>query len=153
MTDLVPVLLLGFPLLVHDRARQHSDGLHREFRLIVEQARVDEDSVPVRLLELSTVMSGRYGGFTEAQEDVIEQGIAEGQTTLDELRFDVPQHAGAAAVQLGAILDEADQWCREGMLLLHETPADIVDYRRWYLKNFIEQCAGEPPTPWAGPLR
>jgi len=151
VNTIVPVRLLDFPLQVHDRARQQSDALHREFRLVAEQARDDADSVPARLLELSRVMSGRYEGFTEAQEELIEQGIADGLQRLPELRFDVPRHAGEAGAELGRILDEADAWCRSGAMLALATPDDLVAYRRWYLEEFRRQCAGAHPEPWPGP--
>jgi len=148
----VTVRLLGLPLHVHARAQQQSDAMRREFQLIVEQDREHAGTVPVRLLQLSTLLSARYEGFSEEQEERIEGGIEAGEQQLDELVFTLPAHAGQAARELGAVLDEADEFCREGQLLTLATPPDLVAYRRWYLDNFVVQSAGGSPCPWSGPL-
>ena len=151
--ELVTVRVQGFPLQVHARAQQQSAEMRREFQLILGQEAVHPGSVPARLLEISDALSGRYSGFTEEQERQIEEGIASGAELLDELVFVVPSHVGEAAGQLGAILDEADEWCRSGKMLVLATPPDLVEYRTWYLQEFIRQAAGEQPRPWEGPLR
>ncbi len=148
----VTVRLLGLPLRVHARAEQQSDAMRREFQLIVEQEREQAGTVPVRLLELSTLLSARYEGFSEEQEERIEAGIEAGEQQLDELVFTLPAHAGQAALELGAVLDEADEFCREGQLLTLATPPDLVAYRQWYLANFSVQAAGGSACPWSGPL-
>jgi len=86
----VTVRLLGLPLHVHARAQQQSDAMRREFQLIVEQEREQAGTVPVRLLELSTLLSARYEGFSEEQEERIEAGIEAGEQQLDELVFTLP---------------------------------------------------------------
>lgn len=151
--ELISVHVLGFPLQVHARAQQQSAEMRREFQLVLGQETVNPGSVPARLLEVSTALSGRYSGFTEEQERQIEEGIASGQERLDELVFHVPPHVGEAAAQLAAVLDEADEWCRAGKMLVLATPQDLVTYRNWYLQEFSRQAAGEAPRPWDGPLR
>lgn len=157
MTDqseqaLVTVRILGLPLQLHARAQQQAEGMRREFTYIVEQAREHADAVPSRLLHLSALLSQRYDGFTSAQEEQIDDGVEAGDLQLDELVFELPAHAGEAAAELGRVLDEADEFCRDGQLLMLATPPDLVAYRQWYLENFIAQCAGGQPIPWTGPL-
>ncbi len=151
--ELVTVHLLGFPLQVHGRAQQQSLEMRREFQLVLGQEDVHPGSVPARLLEVSNALSSRYSGFTEEQERQIEDGIASGAGRLDELVFRVPASAGEAAQHLGAVLDEADDWCRQGQMLVLATPPDLVVYRTWYLQEFTRQAAGDEPCPWDGPLR
>ncbi len=151
--DIVAVRLINFPLLVHERARQHSEAMRREFQLIFGQASSDPMSVPSRLLDLSRALSSRYEGITEEQELRMEQGLAAGLTTLDKFVIQAPVHAAEGARQLGEVLDEADEFCRRGELLTLATPPDLVAYRKWYLDNFVDQCTGGPPVPWTGPLR
>lgn len=149
--DLVEVRLLELPLDVHERAQAQSDGLKREFRLVVEQVRAGEDvDVPRRLLELITQLSAQYGGFTEAVEARIEGALARGEVLLDEVVFTVPPSAAQAAQVLGAALAEADAYCREGKHLLSlAPPQDVLRYRDWYLGEFVSQIDGRPPTPWS----
>ncbi|MCU1678054.1 MAG: hypothetical protein JWM93_2812 [Frankiales bacterium] len=150
--SMVTVQLVGLPLKVHARAQQHADEMTREFQLIVEQDHQHAGSVPDRLLQLSTMLSSRYAGFTAEQERRIEAGIAAGEVQLDTVTFTVPADVGTAARQFGDILDEADEYCRTGQLLTLAPSPEVAAYRRWYLDNFIVQCAGAPPQPWSGPL-
>lgn len=110
--DLVTVRLLGLPLSHHARAQQQAEAMRREFQLIVEQAHEHVGSVSSRLLELSRTLSPRYEGISEEQEQRIETALRAGEQQLDELVFHVPAQAGEAAAQLGAVLDEADDFCR-----------------------------------------
>lgn len=147
---LTTVRLVDLPVALHVRASEHTDGLRREFRLIAEYLRQQGStaSVPVRLVELVRVLSATYSGFTTRQRNELEQAIAEGRPFLT-LTFHVPAHAADAARALGALLDEADDYCRDGAhLLTLASPPDVVAYRRWYLGEFIDQIAGEPPVPW-----
>jgi hypothetical protein len=151
--DLVTVRIIGLPVALHARAGEHGEELRREFVLIAEQLRhADEPpSLPRRLVDLIAVLEHRYSGFTVEQEDVLERAIARGEQTMD-ITFRVPPDVAEAAVTLGAMLDAADAYCREGRhLLTLATPPDLVAYRRWYLQEFVDQIAGRPPTPWPGP--
>ena len=151
-TELTTVRILGLPLQLHARAQEQSEGMRREFSLIVEQSRDEVDAVPGRLLQLSMMLSQRYEGFTAAQEELIQSGIEAGDLQLDELVFTLPAHAGEAAAQLGGVVAEADEFCRQGRLLMLATSPELVAYRQWYLDNFIAQCAGGDPVPWTGTL-
>jgi hypothetical protein len=150
--ELVTVEIRGLPLNLHARAQQQGADMQREFQLIVEQARLHADSVPARLLELSTQLSARYESFSDDQEQVVEDALDAGERQLDLLTFQLPAHAGDAAREVSVILDEADEYCRDGQLLTLATPPDLVAYRRWYLDNFTMQCAGGDPVPWTGSL-
>jgi hypothetical protein len=151
--ELVTVHVLGFPLQVHARAQQQAQEMRREFQLVLGQEQLHPGSVPARLLDLSAVLSARYAGFTQQQESEIEDGISAGREVLDELVFRVPPDVGAAAEQLRAVLDEADEFCRGDQMLALATPPDLVRYRNWYLDQFVRQAAGLSPQPWSGPLR
>ncbi|CAN5191697.1 hypothetical protein BH24ACT1_BH24ACT1_03630 [soil metagenome] len=66
-----------------------------------------------------------------------------------DVEYRVPPEAKEAAVALGALLDEADEFCRNGIhLLTLATPPGPYALRRWYLSEFIAQIDGADPTPW-----
>jgi hypothetical protein len=151
---LVTVELQALPVDLQVRATEHMQDLQREFVLIADGLQHGQDAPPLprRLLDLVDALQRRYGGFTEAQEDQLDDAHRAGLPTVD-LTFKVPADAAAAAVSLGTLLDEADEFCREGRhLLTLATPPDLVAYRRWYLQQFVDQVAGHPPVPWSGPL-
>ena len=98
------------------------------------------------------MLQREFGGFTTEQEDAFDEALRAGVPTID-LTFRVPPTVAEAAVAIGEMLDEADEYCREGRhLLTLATPPDLVAYRRWYLQQFVDQVAGHPPAPWRGPL-
>ena len=93
-------------------------------------------------------LNSRYSMFTAEQEQQLSAALAAGDSTID-LVYRVPASVGPAAADLGAILDEADDYCREGRLLLTlETPRALVTYRRWFLDQFVEQSQGRPGVSW-----
>ena len=94
-------------------------------------------------------LTGEYSGWTAAQDRQLEDAVASGVESID-LVYQIPSGAGAAAQHLGAMLDDADEYCRAGQhLLTLATPPDLKRYRQWYLGEFVRQLAGEPPTPWS----
>jgi hypothetical protein len=149
--DLITVEIVGLPVDVQFEAQQQNDELTRELVLVAEQLRQEGDSaaLPVRFVELVSTLSTRYSMFTAEQEQQLRTAIESGADRLD-MTYRVPRSAAAAAAHLGDILDEADDYCRRGRLLLTlATPEKLVTYRRWFLDQFVSQAAGGPPVAWA----
>ena len=146
----VTIEIRGLPLELHGRAQAHGDELMREFRLLTEQVRQEPEShVPGRLLELVQTLEAAYGGLTASQDDAVEAAMTRGDPTID-LTYELPPGVADAAGALGRLLDEADEYCREGEhLLTLATPPDCVAYRRWFLAEFDRQAHGAPPTAWS----
>ncbi|MEP6696234.1 MAG: hypothetical protein ABJA34_05055 [Pseudonocardiales bacterium] len=47
------------------------------------------------------------------------------------------------------LIDEADNYCRQGgTLLTLATPPEVKVLRHWYLGEFLRQGSGSPPIPW-----
>ncbi len=143
--DLIPVRILGLPLDVYQRASEHSDELLREFALIRED---NSERVPDRLLSLMDELRARFGAFTAAPTSALHDALARDEEQID-LVYVVPPEAADAAVRLGTLLDEADEFCRAGELLTLATVPEGVAFRRWFLEEFVSQIGGRPPRPWA----
>lgn len=149
LDQLVEVRVLELPLDLYERAQAHTDGLLREFRLLLEQSRDHESDVPARLLQLVTTLTATYSGFTDAQDQLLEDAVARRDTVYPELVFQVPAEVAQACAVLEGMLDETDAYCQDGQLLLMlATPAELVHFRTWYLEEFVRQIAGQAPTPW-----
>lgn len=147
MTDIVQIRLLGFPLALHRRARQHHDELLREFSLI---AMGDHDGVPAQLLALTDELIARYSRESDVLKAQIDAAEARGDEVAD-LTLPIPPAAAPSVVALDDLLDQADEFCRSGdALLTLATPPELVAFRRWYLGQVVSQLAGEPPVPWWG---
>jgi hypothetical protein len=148
--ELVTIHIRGLPVPIHARSQAHGDELMREFRLLAEQMRQEgTHGLPRRLVELVNGLEGQYSTFTEAQEDAVDQAIQAGDDTI-ELTYELPATIGEGVHELGALLDEVDELCRQGQYLLTlATPPELVAYRHWFLDEFTRQIDGEPPVAWA----
>ena len=147
-TDTVEVRLVGFPLNVYARARDHHEELMREFALLaLRPPGPDDPAVPHRLLDLVDELTTRYAGFAENAEVRRDEALERGEASID-LDYRVPRGVREPAINLGRLLDEADEFCRRGALLTLATPPDAVLFRRWYLTEFVNQIDGNPPVPW-----
>lgn len=144
----VDVELRRYPLRLGVRASQHYEEVFREFALLSASEPHDPDSIPVRLLSLVDALGRRYAR-QERHEVERDEAIARGETARDFV-IQVPRSAARASEVLDAMLDETDEFCRDGVLLTLAAPADVVSFRRWYLREVIDQIGGAAPTPWAG---
>jgi hypothetical protein len=142
------VRILRFPLKVWAEASERFQGLLREFALMTLRPDMAED-VPVRLRALISSMQERYSGFLQMTNREREEALAAGLEYVD-LTYRLPSSAKHPIRELLELLDEADEFCRQGDLLTLAAPPEDVEYRRWLLGEFLRQLDGEPPTPWPG---
>jgi hypothetical protein len=149
--DLVTVEIRGLPVVLQSRLQEHVDELTREFTLMSERVRQrggDDGGLPARLVELVTTLTGSYSSFTEEQERELAAAALAGRASLD-LTYRLPRSASDAAAELGALLAEADEYCRGGQhLLTLATPPDLARFRDWFLGQFVDQVSGRPPVSW-----
>jgi hypothetical protein len=129
------------------RAEEHNEGLLREFALIANPHPDSVQEVPARLLRLVGELRDKYSGFTAASTAEIEAAKARGDTETS-VKYDVPAEAGAAAADYMALLEEVDEYCRQGDLLTLAAPAETLALRNWFLGEFVRQIDGAEPTPW-----
>lgn len=153
MSSDIEVRLLGYPLDLYLRAQEHADELLREFVLISGSREVGATEVPARLLAIVDELSHQYARLVEAPRAERDAAIERGEGSVD-LTYVVPPQMLPAMRHLAAVLDEADEFCRAGQhLLTLATPPDVVDFQRWFMREFERQAAGEPPVPWPEQVR
>lgn len=144
MTELVEVRFLELPVAEHQAVAEHIDELLREFTHIDG----DREAVPARLLQLRDDLQTRFSAFTSGPRSELDAAAERGDTTLT-LTYSIPAEAGEVSQRAIELLDEADEYCRQGDHLLTLAAPDIdVVYRRWFFGEFVRQCAGQPATPW-----
>ena len=141
---LFEVRLLQMSLAVVRRSSEHNDELLREFALIRDEG---SDQVPARLLALMEELRSRFASFSAGPTAALEAAMEGPQEEID-LVYQVPMETRQAVAQLGAMLDEADDFCRAGDLLTLATPPEALAFRRWFLDEFVRQLDGEPPRSW-----
>ncbi|MHB1585183.1 MAG: hypothetical protein ACYCU7_08460 [Acidimicrobiales bacterium] len=144
---LVEVRLVGLPMELYLRTRDHGADLMREFELLQLSDHAVHD-VPGRLVSLAAELTEQFGAFTASADAELSDAEARGAPQID-LVYRVPPAAAEGAQRLEVLLDEADDYCRAGdeLLTLAATP-ETVAFRHWFLREFVAQAGGRPPTPW-----
>jgi hypothetical protein len=153
-TDLQTVRLVGLPIALFLRAREHHDELIREFTLMAIRAdgmAADGTVLPPRLRELVDILGRRFGASTSRADMERDAAIERGDATVD-LIYHVPASLGDDLKMLTLLMDDADEFCRMGTLLTLPRDANMVAFGHWYNNEFLRQIDGLPPTPWNGPL-
>jgi hypothetical protein len=94
-------------------------------------------------------LGSQYAGISSAPNAERDAAIARGESSI-ELVYEVPARVADVCNELDAMLDEANEFCREGdRLLTLAPPEELVAFRRWFLGEFASQISGRPPVPWA----
>jgi hypothetical protein len=149
--ELYQARLLQLPVRVWARAQEQHDALMREFALMSVPSEESERQrhVPTRLSSLIDALTADFGGVATEQEQQLFEAAANGVEVIDELVYTIPRVAVPASKALGEMLDEADEYCRQGKhLLTLAADEELVRFRWWYLGEFIDQADGKPPVPW-----
>jgi hypothetical protein len=149
--DLFEARMLQLPVKVWSRSQEQHDALMREFALMSVPA--DEDDrqrhVPTRLAQLIDTLTADFEGVATAQEQALFDASNEGVEVIDELVYRMPRAVVPASKALGEMLDEADEYCRQGKhLLTLAADEELVRFRWWFLDQFIDQADGAPPVAW-----
>ncbi|HLI15799.1 MAG TPA: STAS domain-containing protein [Acidimicrobiales bacterium] len=140
-----PYHLLGIPSEQMAHAAEHYEGLLRELQLLVVHHRVGGEAGE-RLVELAAAITGRFPAPSIADPRCSTTASA---LDLEDYLYYVPDEVAAGCRELDHLLDEADDYCREGRLLLTLAPSPLaVAVRRWCLGEFARQARGERPVPW-----
>lgn len=147
----VEVHLLRLPLRLMMRSREHHDGLMRELRLLALAGDVAETDAPARLVRLVSILGEQFGAARERRDEEVTAALARGEQTIDMVDV-VPEAAAAAAAGLKQLVDEADAYCRQMLLVTVPRPPLVREFADWYISQYVDQAAGRPPTPWTGPL-
>jgi hypothetical protein len=144
------VRLVAVPVRVLEATRRHHDELMHEFSLLAVQENLSDD-VPKRMLELIDTLGRQYANTSDRSDAQVNAAIERGDATVD-VTYEVAEHVVDAADRLGALMDEADEFCKREQMLTLQRPPIAKEFADWYLEEFRRQIAGEPPRPWDGPL-
>ena len=151
-TDLRTVRLIGLPIALFLRAREHHDELIREFTLMAIRTNSHRGpALPPRLRELVDVLGRRFGASTSRADMERDAAIERGDATVD-LIYHVPASFAADVQMLTQLMDDADDFCRMEKLLTLPRDPSMVAFGHWYNDEFLRQIDGLPPNPWNGPL-
>jgi anti-sigma regulatory factor (Ser/Thr protein kinase) len=141
------VRFVGVPVDGYLDLQAHNDALFRELELIsIELEGDDAAQVAAPLADLVDQLYRRFRGQRDSYRDVVAAARARGDRTV-ELETTVPPAAAAGARSYLALLEQADDLCRSGLLLTSEPSADVRSLRRWFVEEMVAQLLdGASPT-------
>ena len=149
--DLFEARMVQMPVKIWARSQEHHDALMREFALMSVPSDEEEKHrhVPSRLAQLIDTLTADFEGVATEQEQQLFAAAEAGQDVIEELVYRLPAAAVPASKALGEMLDETDEYCRQGQhLLTLAADEELVRFRWWYLDQIIDQAEGKPPVPW-----
>jgi hypothetical protein len=146
-------VLRDYPLRLWAQQEEYTQDLLREFQLLLmgEQSGQLHDAAPGQLVVLANLFQTRFGPLLQAisaeRQGAFDQG-------LDRIDSRIPLVEGAPELleQVRQVLAAADEFCRQGDLLLLPRPANLVALSEWVHAEIVAQYGGAEPTPWAGPF-
>jgi anti-sigma regulatory factor (Ser/Thr protein kinase) len=143
-----PVRFVGVPVDDYLELQAHNDALFRELELIsIELEGDDAARVAAPLADLVDQLYRRFRGQRDSYRDVVAAAQVRGAPTV-ELETTASPAAVAAAWSYLDLLEQADDLCRDGILLTPEPSTEVKTLRRWFVEQMAAQVLeGAAPTP------
>jgi hypothetical protein len=137
-----PVRFHAVPVADYLELQEHNDALLRELQLIRIRLRTQggesANEPPRGLPGLVDRLLGEFRGQRDTWREEVARAQASGAETV-ELEMEVPPAAVPAARAYVELLEEADEFCRTGALLVPPPSERVRRLRRW----FVEQMAAQ----------
>lgn len=139
------VRLEGVPVRLFLESQDHQHDLVRELQLIRIGADAVAADVSGRLARLIGNILSRYQAVRSATRDQATAALERGE---DVVTLEVPVRPGMADAlrEWLGLLEEADELCGHGRLLLLASSPQVRDLRRWYVQELTERLEGRTPT-------
>lgn len=146
-------VLRDYPLRLWAEQEEYTQDLLREFDLLLigEQSGLLREAAPGRLVALAELIQRRFGRLLHSINQERQAAYDRG---LDRIDSRIPPVEGAPELleQVRQVLTAADDFCRQGELLLLPRPPHLVALWDWVRSELLVQYDGGDPTPWSGPL-
>jgi anti-sigma regulatory factor (Ser/Thr protein kinase) len=126
----------------------HNDALFRELELVSIELEGDDGArVAAPLADLVDQLYRRFQGQRDSYRDAVAAAQARGEATV-ELETAATAAAVSGARGYLALLEQADELCRAGLLLTPEPSPAVRALRAWFVDQMAAQVLdGATPTP------
>jgi hypothetical protein len=146
-------LLRDYPLRLWVQQQEYTDGLLREFNLLLIGERSGDlhTAAPGQLVALADMLTRRFAPLLDAITQQRQEALDRG---LDRVDSRIPLVEGTPELleQVRVVHASADEFCKTGDLLLLPRPPELVRLSDWTRAELITQYHGGEPTPWPGPF-
>ena len=138
----------GVPVDGYLELQAHNDALFRELELVSIELEGDDGArVAAPLADLVDQLYRRFRGARDSYRDAVGAAQTRGEPTVD-LETTAPPAAASGARSYLALLEQADELCRTGILLTPEPSPQVKALRRWFVDQMAAQLLhGATPTP------
>jgi anti-sigma regulatory factor (Ser/Thr protein kinase) len=143
---LVTVRLLGMPVALFAQFRGWYAEIRRELRIL---GLVHGNEYPVTSEMVELTLRVEQDRRLASGIERLDAAIAAGQQRVD-LEYHVPPGAPETMHEMVEMLDRADRFCREHLLLTTAATEQLRRLWHWYGTEFSRQAGGEEPVPWPG---
>lgn len=151
MTEVRRVDLRGLPADAYIALHLHTDDLVRELELISLGHHSGSAVVPREEYELAREVLEGYRDTRQAAWDQAEEARRSGHPAID-VELALPPQAADQIEKLAALLERADELCRQGALLTLPLEPELRALRRWLAEEVVRQLRhSAPPSPWTAP--
>lgn len=146
------VLLANYPVQLGLGLQEHYEAVVRECQLLAHRPEGRADT-PQRLLDLASLLAQRYNQELSdlARPDPRRVTAQVKELPVVDLTYVVSPEQLERLQTWQQILDDVDAFSARGDLLVPTIPPALAQLRSWALSEFVRQCAGARPRPWAGP--
>ena len=143
-----PVRFPGVPVDGYLELQAHNDALFRELELISIELEGDDGArVAAPLADLVDQLYRRFRGQRDSYRDMVAAAHARVEATI-ELESAASAAAVSGARSYLALLEQADELCRAGLLLTPEPSPAVRALRRWFVDQMAAQVLdGADPAP------
>ena len=146
-------VLRDYPLRLWAEQEEYTQDLLREFSLLLigEQSGSLREAAPGQLVALAQAFQSRFGRLLQSVRADRQAAYDRG---LDRMDSKLPLVEGTPELleQVAKVLRAADEFCRQGDLLLLPRPPHLVALSDWVRAELVAQYDGAEPTPWPGPF-
>jgi len=150
--DVINVVLLNSPLLLHAAWQQHAEELLREFLLVSLDADDPTDALEAHAAASDAISLLRQHlprrRLGDDAEDLMSHAVEPGVSSPREV-VPVPRASVDHFRVLDLALDSAGALADSGELLTPPSRPELHELRRWLCSQVSRQHNGEPPTPWS----
>jgi PAS domain S-box-containing protein len=153
LPEVVEVVLLSVPLLLHAAWQMQAESVLREYLLVRLNA---EDEVERELewhaaVHEAVVLLQEHIPAPDLGEhpEQLMAAAAEPFASAERLLFPVPAASVQDFEKMDVTLDAAMELAEAGALLTPPTQPEVREFRRWLCRQVREQSTGAAPEPWA----
>ncbi len=147
--DAEPIHLVGYPVELGVRMREHREAVLRELRLLTLTHAIADSATAALAAGIAELLSAEYAGHLSSASQLVLQALVDGEPSVD-LHYPRLRDHQDLVEQWRRGLHDLERLSTGTALAPLTTPADVGRLGEWVLEEFTRQLEGRRPRPWSG---